>query len=355
MTVIARTGLLVFILLLPLPAATQEMRTRVIDTGAGHASITVIPGGYYMVYDTGHWQNARQVRDSILNLIPADEAIDLLVLSHSDADHVGATDEIFERRRVRTVLRTGLWRGTAAWREADHAIRHAAETGATAVFDLRDNQMEPGMGFQLGDATVTFLAGDDCPNHYDDVLPGSGDCTERSKARNAGSIVLRLEYAGKSILFTGDAVGRDEDDPDLHSKPIATEAELLSRQSRFPIDSDVIIAPHHGADNASSTKFIRAVDPEWVIFPAGTIHRHPRQNTACRYLLQGVPLEQILRTDRGDSVRAGEWDHEATNEGDTVGDDDIDIIIGADGTVRAEYLRPAPSGGRTFELERCNS
>ena len=351
MLVLTRTVLLGLLLMLPLPAATQgRLWTRVIDTGPGHASVTVIPGGFYMVYDTGHWNYDRHVSEQILKMIPSDQAIDLLVLSHSDADHLGATDEIFERRRVHTVLRTGLWRGTKAWREADDAIRHAAETGATAVFDLRQNKLPPGMGFQLGDATITFLAGDDCPTHYDDDLPGAGECTHRSMARNAGSIVLRLEYAGKSILFTGDAVGRHNG-----AEPIATEAELLSRQTKFPIDSDVIIAPHHGADNASSIEFIRAVSPEWVIFPAGHTHQHPRQSTACRYLHQGIRLERMLRTDWGDNEGGKEWDYGATNRQDGVGDDDIDIVIDAKGVLSVRYEDATSSNSGTFAWARCET
>ena len=371
MIVIARTVIFVLILA-PLPAAAQCLLTRVIDTGAGHASVTVIPGGFYMVYDTGHWNHDDLVSKQILALIPESKAIDLLVLSHSDADHLGATDEIFQHRQVRTVLRTGLCRDTQAWKKADHAIRHAAKTGATTVFNLRRNQIAPGTCFQLGDATVTFLAGDDCPNHYDQDLRGSGDCTgpNRSKARNAGSIVLRLEYAGRSILFTGDAVGRNDGSPAC-AAPIATEAELLSRQDKFPIDSDVIIAPHHGADNASSTEFIQAVSPTWVIFPAGSAHRHPRQSTAERYLAQRIPPEQILRTDLGDNEGMGndpttnaddEWDYSATSNGDSVGDDDIDIIIQANGTLNVKYRDaasvdcgiaevtvPNPSGGECLD------
>ena len=326
--------LLAPLLLLPLPAAAQErLLTRVIDTGPGHASVTVVPGGFYMVYDTGHWNHDREVSRCILSLIPEDEAIDLLVLSHSDADHVAATDELFAARRVRTVLRTGLKRKREAWREADLAIRRAAQAGHTAVFNLRHNQLAPGTGFLLGSAAVTFLAGDDCPD-YD--LRGSGDCARRPKARNAGSIVLRLDYAGRSILFTGDAVGRKDGAPD-DAKPIATEAELLSRKDEFTIDSDVIVAPHHGADNASSLEFINAVSPEWVIFPAGSRHKHPRQTTVERYLSQGVKLERILRTDLGDNEGPREWGHGGTADGDKVGDDDIDIVICADGTLTVRY------------------
>lgn len=318
------------------PGAQERLLTHVIDTGPGHASVTEIPGGFYMVYDTGHWNHDGEVSERILEVIPRNEAVDLLVLSHSDADHVSATDEIFERRRVHTVLRTGLRRRTQAWRDADRAIRDAVEAGDTAVLNLRHNRIAPGTEFPLGSATVTFLAGDDCPNQYDDVLPGSGECANRSKARNAGSIVLRLEYAGKSILFTGDAVGRHDDAP-ADAKAIATEKELLSRQGEFTIDSDVIIAPHHGADNASSAAFIKAVSPKWVIFSAGSDNEHPRQSTAHRYLSHGVEVERILRTDLGDNEGAEEWDHGRTEEGDVVGDDEIVIVICADSTLTVDY------------------
>ena len=43
-----------------------------------------------------------------------------------------------------------------------------------------------------------------------------------SKCRNAGSILLRLQFAVKAILFTGDAVGRF-DDPDDFDPETATE------------------------------------------------------------------------------------------------------------------------------------
>ncbi len=354
MLVIARTVLLVLLLMLPLRAATQELRTRVIDTGPGLASVTVIPGGFYMVYDTGRPERASLVSTRVFELIPDTAAIDLLVLSHSDADHLGATDEIFERRRVRTVLRTGLWRTSQAWREADHAIHHAADNQDTEVFNLRHNQIAPGKTFHLGGATVTFLAGDHCPNHYHE-LGDLGDCTDGSEARNAGSIVLRLEYAGKSILFTGDAVGRKDDTSDT-AKAIATEREILSRKDKFPIDSDVIIAPHHGADDGSSWEFIEEVSPKWVIFPAGThrTYQHPRGTTANRYLCQGAKAERILRTDRGDNEGGKQWDHGATEGGDRVGDDDIDIIIGADGTLTVQYLDGTQGEGGT-ECDRSES
>jgi competence protein ComEC len=141
---------------------------------------------------------------------------------------------------------------------------------------------------------------------------------------NAISIVVRLVFAGKSILFAGDAVGRKDDGSE---DCWATEKFMVDNVAQVPIDSTVLIAPHHGANNASSDCFIDAVDPEWVIFPAGSKHHHPRAAVAQRYLDHGVPLENISRTDLGDNEGGSEWAHGATSTPDGKGDGDIEIII----------------------------
>ena len=329
MTVIARTVILAFLFVPALPVVSQGLLTRIIDTGAGHASVTEIVGSqnskYYMVYDTGNKKNKTLVLNRVLSLIPKGEEIDLLVLSHSHEDHIAATKEILECRSVHTILRTGCSGGTI-WSKLDSTITNLGKNSKTRDVNLseREHDLKTGDAFNLGKATVTFLAGGGCGSDL-----------------NTSSIVIRLEYAGKSILFTGDAVGRDEDQL-RNPGPIETEAELLSRHSQpgLSLNSDVIIAPHHGSDYASSTDFIKAVSPEWVIFPAGSRYDHPRQGTAQRYLSQNVPIQNMLRTDLGDNEGGEEWDYGATNTphySDPPGDDDIEIIIQADSTLTVRY------------------
>ena len=167
-------------------------------------------------------------------------------------------------------------------------------------------------------------------------VPPNWNLTSSSEIRNAGSIVVRLQYRGKSILFCGDTVGRHiGDDVDAL---IAAEREMVENAAVIPIDSDVIIAPHHGADNGSSSAFIEAVSPEYVIFSAGHKHRHPRTETAQRYRRFGVTLSKMLRTDRGDDEGSNEWGAgRVEGHNDPRGDDDIDILIGPDGSIKVEY------------------
>jgi competence protein ComEC len=142
-------------------------------------------------------------------------------------------------------------------------------------------------------------------------------------------------------LYTGDAVGRHLEDP--ADALIASEKFVVNNADAILIDSDVLIAPHHGADNGSSTEFIKAVSPEWVIFSAGHRHCHPTQVAAQRYIDFGVSLSNMFRTDIGDDesnsdCRVKEWDHQRqTNHKDTAGDDDVDILIRQDGEVLVDY------------------
>jgi hypothetical protein len=102
--------------------------------------------------------------------------------------------------------------------------------------------------------------------------------------------------------------------------------------------SDVIIAPHHGADNASSTKFIEAVSPDFVIFSAGHRHHHPRASAVKRYINNGVNQNNIFRTDLGDDEGGEEWDFgRISGHKDPAGDDDVDILIRPNGEIVVDY------------------
>lgn len=130
---------------------------------------------------------------------------------------------------------------------------------------------------------------------------------------------------------------------------------MVEIRSVIPIDSDVVIAPHHGADNGGSTAFIKAVSPKFVIFPAGHKHEHPRRVAAQRYLDNGVVAKNMFRTDGGDDEGTKEWNHERVNgHEDDVGDDDVDIIITKTGVVKVAYVkRGLMTRSKPFRERRC--
>ena len=327
-------------ILLAWPAFSDELYVRVVDTGGGLCTVTAAPGRNggppaYMIYDAGHW-NGEDCVNAVRELVPEGRKITLFVVSHSDGDHLGQADEILKLYAAETFLRTGFERTTNSWRNWKEAVTSQVTAGARDI-NLSAETVKPGTKLPLGGATVTFIAG------WPDWTMTNLSSSER---RNAISIVLRLEYAGRSVLFTGDTVGRRTTDDDAACKD--AEKVMVERAAEIPLRADVMIAPHHGGNNGSASCFIEAVQPSAVIFSAGhDDHEHPTTGAAGRYLAAGVAIDNIFRTDRGDdedgetnSARS-EWDHlRRPGCRDGRGDDDVEIIIRSNGRSTVGYMRP---------------
>jgi beta-lactamase superfamily II metal-dependent hydrolase len=311
---------------------------RVIDAGQAECCIAVIPPKYgetrphYFIYDAGEYP--KQTINEVKKLIPLNSIVDLMVISHSDCDHIGAVKEICDNYDIKTIIHSGNERPGPVYQGAKSAILKEKEQGAK-VFDLsnKHNGLAPGSFFTFGDAKISFVIG------YCDP-PKEWGLKDDSELKNAGSIVMRLEYNSNSVLFCGDTVGRRiGDDKDVC---IAAEKEMVDQSSVVPIRANVIIAPHHGADNGSSTEFIKAINPTYVIFSAGHKHNylHPRKTTAQRYLDGGVNINNIFRTDLGDNEGGEEWSYGGTGKVDKAGDDNIDITIDGKSNIEVKYSHP---------------
>lgn len=330
----------------PLMPEPNSLFLRVIDTGSGTMTLTIVTGGSnsdrkVMIYDGGHWDDDRRIIKELNHYLGRRKIIDVMIISHSDSDHLGVADSVLKYWKVRKSVRSG-WeanRPDTYW-DYRHALEDSVRDNGTEDF-VMDGAPDLGDTWALGDAEITFLSGfKDLPIDWDvGVAPGS----ERfeSKARNAVSIVVRVDYGQRAILLPGDAVGRmDGEDPD---QLLGTEKFLVENDAQRPLRADILLAPHHGADNASSSPFIAAVHPQWVIFSAGEKHGHPKFETFRRYEQSGVPVDQILRTDRGDKRNPSEWWGDwDPNCKDGHSDDGISILIHkADGQIIVDQDPPA--------------
>ncbi|MGI8908370.1 MAG: ComEC/Rec2 family competence protein [Candidatus Sumerlaeaceae bacterium] len=311
-------------------AADADLLLRVVDVGAGECCIAKLPGGHYIIYDAGNYQDGgKSALKAIHEFIPKGSDIELLVLSHTDADHVAAVPGICADYHVKRAIRSGFARDTDNWRNALAALKEEHDSEGALDINLAEEALPPGATYQFGETFATMVSGFSFP-------PDDWDLDDEPERMNAGSIVIRLLYRGRSIILCGDAVGRHIGDPD--NTCLATEKYMLDRAPAVPIDSDVLVAPHHGADNGSSAPFIKAVSPEFVIFSAGHRHAHPRADAVQRYLDSGMAATRIFRTDLGDDEGVKEWDGgrvPALKDGR--GDDDIDVVITSDGKVSVAY------------------
>lgn len=324
---------------------------RVVDVGAGLCCIVKVTDSNgdsrFMVFDTGNYENEGRYRGRTVSgfiafseaqeLIPSNATIDWLVHSHEDADHIAATPLFCSEYTIKNFLRTGWKRNPSrsTQERALEAIRNEVSNEGARDWVQSDSRkrMDIGGQFSLGAATVTLLSGFGKPpeDWYSDFPDNR---FPKSKRRNSISIVLRLDYKGRSILFTGDALGKLDSSS---QRSIATERFLLANSGGNRIlKADVLIPPHHGAENGASPDFIDAVSPRFVVFPAGDKHGHPKWTTVKRFIDSGS-TKFMFRTDLGDHRSRNSWNWHSSTQGDGPGDDHVDIALTPNGKAYTYY------------------
>jgi len=99
---------------------------------------------------------------------------------------------------------------------------------------------------------------------------------------NNGSVVVRFDYEGTRVLFTGDAEHE-------------TDAPILAWGER--LRSDLLKVAHHGSRISSTPAFVRGVDPDIAIISVGLFNKfnHPAVEVMELYRESG---SRIYRTDR---------------------------------------------------------
>lgn len=225
-----------------------EAQVTVIDVGQGLA-VLVRTARHALLYDTGAPATGATV---VRQLAGAGiRRLDLLVLSHHDADHDGAAALLLSAVPV-----TSLLAGQPG------SIPAGAKGGACAA----------GMHWRWDDVAFDMLA----------PLPEPG-----ATGDNAASCVLRIAAAGGSLLLTGDI-------------PRAVEERLVARWGSS-LASTVLLVPHHGSRGSSSAALLRAVRPAHAVVSAGyrNRYRHPHPAVLADYRAQGIVL---WRTDLDGAV-----------------------------------------------------
>ena len=99
----------------------------------------------------------------------------------------------------------------------------------------------------------------------------------KTRAPNNDSIVLRLQYGERSILFTGD-IER------------LAETAMLSGNSNLSVD--VVKVAHHGSKTSSTDGFVNATLPKFAIISVGqnSMFGHPHREVVERWQNNGAEV-----------------------------------------------------------------
>jgi hypothetical protein len=125
---------------------------------------------------------------------------------------------------------------------------------------------------------------------------------------NNSSIVFRIQYGTQSMLFVGDLEGKERGDPPSEVK--YGERLLLDSVDSTALRSTVLKVAHHGSETSSTTRFIEAVDPHYVVVSSG--RRDFDRTPNFRFLPDRSTLQRYC--DHADSIRIYRTDQDDEGE-----------------------------------------
>ncbi len=235
------------------------MAVYFLNVGQGDAIFIEAPNGRQLLLDAGPGNTVVRELGSAMPFY--DRTIDVLLMTHPDADHIGGFMEILRRFETSAVFESGVLGDTALYRAIESEI---ADGGIGEIVGRN------------GDKIVL----DKKRGVYLEILFPDRDVT--NVETNTGSFVTKLVYGNICFILTGDA-------------PISIE-DYLTKIYGSGLDCEVLKVGHHGSKTSSSSLFVSAVSPEYAVIFVGKDNRYGHPNAEVLEILEKAGAE-ILRTD----------------------------------------------------------
>ncbi|MGZ0086454.1 DNA internalization-related competence protein ComEC/Rec2 [Caldibacillus thermoamylovorans] len=253
------------------PYMNANGEVTVLDVGQGDCTVIELPGrkAVYLLDTGGTLDIAREPwrkrarpfsvgRDVVVPFLKAKgiRTIDKLILTHDDADHIGAAPDVLRAVRVKEIVTSP---------HALPAVRQMARP-----FSLPVAAASRGQRWQEGGAAFAILH------------PEAGN-----REDNNGSLVLFARLGGLTWLFAAD---------------IEKEAEQDLVRAYPHLRADVLKVAHHGSATSTTEPFLRTVKPRVALISVGRHNRygHPAREVLVRLKQQGAI---IWRTDQNGAIR----------------------------------------------------
>lgn len=289
-----------------------DLRVHFIDVGQGDCIFIEFPDNKNMVIDGGKNNSTTEkaIVDYISNIIGQNAKIDYLMLTHTDSDHSGGIDAVFDNFEIKRVYMPFTPSGV----DNDPVLKKVNELGKGTLFN-NNSYVTTAVYKKFVEKAVTekseiFFSFDSTNNYDEKLYNDSKSCDiigdaysvkfyspslefylkNMSDAANKNNVspMLVLEFNGKKLLLTGDA----DDDAEKH---------FLANTPTDTRDVDFLKVAHHGGQQSTSQIFLQTITPTYSVISVGSnSYGHPTSAVLNR--LSAIK-SNVLRTDlKGDIV-----------------------------------------------------
>lgn len=244
--------------------ADAGLTVTFLDVGQGDG-ILVEADGQTLLVDCGSSQEKAIGEDCLVPFLKSRgiSRLDVAAVTHGDQDHISGIRELLEDPDCEIVIGQLVMPVSGIGDDACEKLEKLADSKGIPVFYMEAEHVCTNVGESFGLEETFWLRifGEnlrvDCLYPLQDFAGGAAD-------RNNGSLVLRLEYGEFRLLLTGD-VEREG------------ELELLRRGTVETVT--VLKAAHHGSASSTTEAFLKALDPDYVVFSygAGNRYGHPAE------------------------------------------------------------------------------
>lgn len=212
------------------PPEPARLRVTVLDVGQGDAILIEGPDGRDILVDGGPGRAV--LRGLGEELSWRDRSIELMVLTHPQADHVTGLIDVLARYDVRAAIAGPGSRASVAARTWEEGL---GDEGAAVRTVTRGETIDLGRGARM------------------EVLSPDWSLAASANANNRG-VVLRVVWGEVSFLLAAD---------------IEVGAEEALVDSGVDLRSTVLKVAHHGSKTSSGARFLAAVQPSVSVVSAG--------------------------------------------------------------------------------------